>query len=202
MVTPRVIVLATTNPGKLREVAVLLNVAGARMLSLADFPAYPEPVEDGTTFAANAALKACYYSRMTGHWALADDSGLVVDALDGAPGILSARYAGPASDDQANNAKLVHALAGVPDDRRSARFRCAVALADGPTILATAEGVIEGRIIDHPRGLNGFGYDPHFLVPELDLTTAELSPEDKNRRSHRGQALRLILPKIASLLDG
>ena len=202
MVTPPVIVLATTNPGKLREVAAVLNVAGTRMLSLADFPAYPEPVEDGTTFAANAALKACYYSRMTGHWALADDSGLVVDALDGAPGILSARYAGPASDDQANNAKLVHALAGIPDDRRSARFRCAVALADGPTILATAEGVIEGRIIDHPRGRNGFGYDPHFLVPELDLTTAELSPEDKNRRSHRGQALRLILPKIASLLDG
>ncbi|MCH7701558.1 MAG: XTP/dITP diphosphatase [Planctomycetes bacterium] len=202
MVTPPAIVLATTNPGKLREVAAVLNVAGVRVLSLADFPAYPEPVEDGTTFAANAALKACYYSRMTGHWALADDSGLVVDALDGAPGILSARYAGPASDDQANNAKLVHALAGIPDDRRSARFRCALALADGQTVLATAEGIIEGRIIDHPRGLNGFGYDPHFLVPELDLTTAELSPEDKNRRSHRGQALRLILPKIASLLDG
>ncbi len=201
MVTPRVIVLATTNPGKLREVSAVFDVAGAALKSLSDFPAHPEPIEDGTTFAANAAIKACYYSRMTGHWALADDSGLVVDALDGAPGILSARYAGTPGDDQANNAKLVQALAGVPDDRRSARFRCAVALADGETILATAEGVIEGQIIDHPRGGNGFGYDPHFLVPELGLTTAELTPDEKNRRSHRGQALRIILPKIASLID-
>ena len=201
MVTPRVIVLATTNPGKLREVLAVLDVAGARLQSLSDFPAHPEPVEDGTTFAANAALKARYYSQMTNHWALADDSGLEVDALDRAPGILSARYAGTPGDDQANNAKLVQALAGVPDDRRTARFRCAVALADGQTILATAEGVIEGQIIDHPRGSNGFGYDPHFLVPELGLTTAELSPQEKNRRSHRGQALRVILPKIAALVD-
>lgn len=201
MVTPRVIVLATTNPGKLREVQAVLDVGGAQLKSLSDFPTYPEPVEDGTTFAANAALKACYYSRMTGHWALADDSGLVVDALDGAPGILSARYAGTQGDDQANNAKLVRAMVGVPDDRRSARFRCAVALSDGQNVLATAEGVIEGRIIDHPRGSNGFGYDPHFLVPDLGLTTAELSPEEKNRRSHRGQALRIILPKIAVLID-
>lgn len=200
MVTRRVIVLATTNPGKLREVLAVLDVAGARLKSLSDFPAHPEPVEDGTTFAANAALKARYYSQVTGHWALADDSGLEVDALDGAPGILSARYAGTPGDDQANNAKLVQALAGVPDDRRSARFRCAVALADGPTILATAEGVIEGRIIDHPRGSNGFGYDPHFLVPELGLTTAELSPAEKNRRSHRGQALRAILPTIVAMV--
>ncbi len=201
MVTPRVIVVATTNPGKLGEVLAVFNMAGARMRALSEFPPYPEPVEDGTTFAANAALKACYYSRMTGHWALADDSGLVVDALDGAPGIRSARYAGTRGDDQANNAKLIQALAGIPDDRRSARFRCAVALADGETVLATAEGVIEGRIIDHRRGRNGFGYDPHFLVPELGLTTAELTPEEKNRRSHRGQALRIIFPKIAVLMD-
>ncbi len=201
MVTPRVIVVATTNPGKLREVLAVLDVAGARLQSLSDFPQHPEPVEDGTTFAANAALKARYYSRMTGHWALADDSGLEVDALDGAPGILSARYAGTPGDDIANNTKLIQALAGVPHDRRTARFRCAVALADRHTILATAEGVIEGQIIDQPRGSNGFGYDPHFLVPELGLTTAELSAEEKNRRSHRGQALRAILPKIAALVD-
>ena len=197
---PRIIVLATTNPGKLGEVLAVFDVANARLQSLTDFPTYPEPVEDGTTFAANAALKARYYSRMTGHWALADDSGLVVDALDGAPGILSARYAGTPGDDHANNAKLIQALATVPDNQRSARFRCAVALADGQDILATAEGVIEGRIIDHPRGSNGFGYDPHFLVPQLGLTTAELSPDEKNRRSHRGQALRAILPTIVALL--
>lgn len=201
MVTQRVIVIATTNPGKLREVVALFDVAGVELRSLSDFDAMPEPVEDGTTFAANAAIKACFYSRLTGQWALADDSGLLVDLLDGAPGIHSARYAGIRSDDKANNAKLIDALHGIPTDRRTARFRCAAALADGDTILATAEGAIEGVIIDVPRGANGFGYDPHFLIPELGQTTAELSPAEKNRRSHRGQALRAILPKIAALVS-
>jgi XTP/dITP diphosphohydrolase len=195
-----VILVATRNPGKLREVRAILGEFGVGFGTLADFDDLPEAVEDGDTFEANAEAKAKHYSRLTGLWTLADDSGLMVDALDGAPGVRSARYAGAHGDDEANNARLIAALAGVPADRRTARFCCAVALADGDRILARGAGVIEGRIIDQPRGDNGFGYDPHFLVPEFGVTTAEMPPEQKNRISHRGRALQAIAPRLKALL--
>lgn len=195
----RALVIATTNPGKLREVQAVLSGVEIRLLSLSDFPAIDPPEEHGATFEEIAADKAMYYARRTGQWTLADDSGLEVDALGGAPGVHSARYAGADGDDAANNARLVRALAGVPPERRTARFRCAVALSDGQAILATASGVIEGQIVDEPRGSNGFGYDPHFFVPEYGMTTAQMPPEQKNRISHRGRALATIREQLDHL---
>jgi XTP/dITP diphosphohydrolase len=150
------------------------------------------PVEEtGTTFLANALLKARHAARLTGLPALADDSGLEVDALNGAPGVHSARYAGPEADDVANNARLLAALSGVPEAQRTARYRCVlvwIAGPDDPTPLV-AEGVWEGRILTEARGRGGFGYDPLFLDPESGLAAAELAADAKNARSHRGQAL-------------
>ena len=200
MTRRRRILVATKNLGKLREVVAVLGDLGVDFTTLAEVGDVADAVEDGDTLAANAAIKARHYSRLTGHWTLADDSGLEVDALTGDPGVHSARYAGPDRDSAANNAKLIARLAGIPGERRGARFRCAMALADGDRILATSTGTIEGRIIDQPRGSNGFGYDPHFLVPHLGLTTAEMPPEQKNLLSHRGQALRAIAPALHRLL--
>ena len=206
------ILIATGNPGKYREIIAVLSADGpdgplARWVSLAELDAaIAEPHEDGDTFAANAALKAHYYSKSSGRWTLADDSGLEVDALGGEPGVLSARYAGTSPGasrseaDRANNRKLIAALVGIPDERRTARFRCALALADGDRILAVAEGTIEGRIIDVARGRGGFGYDPHFFVSELGKTTAELPAAEKNRISHRGRALREMREKLNAVL--
>lgn len=200
---PRTILVATTNAGKLREVCAVLSTLPVELLQLGDIPRIEPPEENADTFEENAADKALYYARATGHWTLADDSGLEVDALDGAPGVRSARYAGAAGDDQANNGKLIKALVGVPKERRTARFRCAIALADAERVRASATGLIEGLIVETPRGANGFGYDPHFLVPTHGLTTAEMTPTLKNRVSHRGQALAAILPLIEQLLrDG
>ena len=177
------------------------------LTALRDYPGLPEPLEDADTFEGNARLKVLHYARLTGSWTLADDSGLQVDALGGEPGVRSARYAargdeiGPERcDDGVNNAKLIEKLAGVPPAKRTARFRCAIALASPDKVLATASGVVEGVIIDDPRGTNGFGYDPHFFVPELGMTTAEMPPAQKNRISHRGRALRAIRPAIERLL--
>lgn len=164
--------------------------------TLADFPPLPPPEEHGRTFAENAADKAMYYARALGVWALADDSGLEVDALQGAPGIHSARYAGSQGDDTANNRKLMEQLRHVSLDRRGAQFRCAVALANGATVVAAAEGSVRGVVIDEPRGANGFGYDPHFCLPDFGKTAAELSFELKNLVSHRGRALRALRPAI------
>ena len=204
----REILIATGNPAKRQEIAAVLGEGAAgviRWLGLSDLPAaIPEPVEDGNTFLDNAILKAQHYARAAGRWALADDSGLEVDALGGAPGVHSARYAGidggRATVDPANNRKLIEMLRGVPQPRRTARFRCVLALSDGDKILATADGVIEGQIIDMPRGAGGFGYDPHFLVPELGVTTAELPAIEKNRISHRGRALQALRPQIERLI--
>lgn len=212
----REILLATGNPGKAKEMSEIL--AGE---ALADKPPaargseqfvwrhlrefadhhWAEPVEDGDTFMANAELKAAYYARLSGLWTIADDSGLVVDALGGEPGVRSARYAGEPKSDQANNALLIRRLAGVPDARRSARFCCAVVLSDGQRVLARAEGKVEGRIIDVPRGTNGFGYDPHFWVDRFEMTTAEMAPDQKHAISHRGQALRQLREELAKLLE-
>jgi XTP/dITP diphosphohydrolase len=198
-VTPTLLI-ATTNAGKLREAWAILDGLDVRLVALKERPDLPVPTEDGNSFEENAELKALHYARLSGCPALADDSGLEVDVLDGAPGVQSARYAGPACDAAANNAKLIRELAGVPEAKRAARFRCVVALADPEGVLATASGMVEGVIIDHARGANGFGYDPHFLVPERGLTTAEMSPEQKNSISHRGKALRAIRPAIERLL--
>jgi len=204
----RTIVLATGNPGKLREIRQTLGDLPVQVLGLADLPSIEEPPEDGETFAANARDKAAYYARATGHWCLADDSGLVVDALDGRPGVYSARYAagdcppGAGRDviDPANNRKLLGELADVPDEKRTARFICALALADGDGILLEASGSVEGRIGHKPRGDNGFGYDPLFYLPDRDVTTAELPPEAKNAISHRGKATRQFAEMLKELL--
>lgn len=193
------LLLATRSAGKIREIEQLSRGAGWRWRGLNEFPDVPEAVEDGSTFRENALRKAAFYSQQTGLIALADDSGLEVDALSGEPGVHSAYYAGMPRDDAANNRKLVAALRGVPLDRRTARFRCAMTLADGAAILAETDGAIEGVIIDEPRGANGFGYDPHFLVPELGRTTAELPPDQKNEISHRGRALRAMFRRMAML---
>ena len=197
---PRTILIATTNRGKLSEIAAVMADAPITWIGLADVPAMPECVEDGATFEANAEKKAMYYARRSGHWTLADDSGLEVDALGGEPGVHSARYAGEPKSDARNNALLIARLAAVPDGRRTARFRCALALAGDGQILARAAGAVEGVIVDTPRGVNGFGYDPHFLVPSRGQTMAELAADEKNRISHRGQALVALKQALRPLL--
>jgi XTP/dITP diphosphohydrolase len=187
------IVLATRNAGKIRELEALLAGHGLTVVGLDAFPELGEIEETGSTFAENAALKARTVAEATGLAALADDSGLMVDALDGAPGVYSARYSGPGATDEGNNRKLLAALAGVPAERRSCRFVSVVAAhaPNGAEILA--EGRWEGRVLEAPRGAGGFGYDPLFFDPELGRSAAELSREDKNARSHRGRALRSLL---------
>jgi XTP/dITP diphosphohydrolase len=185
---PRIVV-ATTNPGKVREVSAVLAELGVEVLALP--PDLPEPEEDGVTFEENARIKAVAYARALGEWCLADDSGLEVDALGGAPGVLSARYAGTEGSreerDERNNQKLLRALALVSDDELAARFVCAMCLAapDG-SVVAETRGTFEGVVTRTPRGNNGFGYDPMLLIPELGRTSAELSSAEKNARSHRG----------------
>jgi XTP/dITP diphosphohydrolase len=196
------IVLATHNPGKLKEMREITTGWPVRWQSLEDYSSIGPVAETGDTFAANARLKAIGYAAQTGHWTLADDSGLEVDALDGAPGVHSARYAGEPKDDGANNRKLLAALAEVPAELRTARFRCAMALVRGDEILVETTGTFEGVIIDEPRGANGFGYDPLFLVPDLGKTSAELPAEVKNARSHRGQALQALLGELEGMLAG
>ena len=193
------IVAATHNRGKLHEIAAALAGLPVRLRSLNDCPGAPDVVEDGDTFAANASKKARAIAVYTHHYALADDSGLAVDALGGAPGVHSARYAGANADDDANLHKLLAALAAVPARPRSARFICVIALADPAGRIALAEGRVEGEIIATPRGQNGFGYDPVFLYPPLGRTFAELTPPEKLAVSHRGIALRGLAEKIRDL---
>ncbi len=200
MVTSQSILIATTNKGKLREVREILSGLPVELATLDAYPNVPDAVEDADTFEGNAAKKALHYAALCGGWTLADDSGLVVDALGGEPGVYSARYAGPDATDSDNNAKLIAALADVPPEERTARFCCAVALADVDGVLASVFGTVEGVIVDEPHGDNGFGYDPHFFVPTEGMTTAQMQPELKNRISHRGQAFRAVRPKIEALL--
>lgn len=200
MSAPRLLI-ATSNRGKVREVRAMLAGKNLELLTLDDFPGVAEAVEDGVTFEENARKKALHYHRLTGVATLADDSGLEVDALGGQPGIHSARFGGRQGDDAANNAKLVDMLRGVPIERRSARFQCVVALACRGEVSAVAQGTVEGVILDEPRGEMGFGYDPLFLLPDFGLTKAQLPLETKNQHSHRGQAVRNILPAISKLLE-
>jgi len=187
------LVMATANKGKVREIAHELTLAGLKGItpvSLNELPPIAEPLEDQPTFSGNAIKKAQHYAAATGLLCLADDSGLCVDVLGGAPGVLSARYAGEPCDDAANNQKLVAALAGIALERRTARFVCSMALASPQAVLTVVTDEVRGLIVDEPRGTNGFGYDPHFFLPELGKTTAELSMQHKSQLSHRGKATR------------
>jgi XTP/dITP diphosphohydrolase len=191
------IVLASNNAGKLREIEALLSPAGLRMVTQGAL-GIDAPEETGTTFVENAILKARHAAQASGEPAIADDSGLEVDALDGAPGIYSARYAGAGSSDEANCDKLLQALAERPGYPRSARFQCVLVYmrhAADPTPLI-CQGTWEGLILDAPRGNNGFGYDPIFGVPTHGCSSAELDPDTKNILSHRGQALRMLVTDL------
>lgn len=191
------LVLATGNQGKLAELRQLLEGTGIQVLPQSDF-GVPDAEETGLSFIENAILKARHAAAHTGLPAMADDSGIEVDALNGAPGIYSARYAGVHGDDAANNARLLAALEGLPTAERGARFYCAVAFlrhAEDPTPVI-AEGIWEGRILESARGEGGFGYDPLFFDPALDRSAAELDPAEKNRVSHRAQALRAIAERL------
>lgn len=196
----QIVVLASSNADKVREINELLAGLDYAVVPQSQF-GVPEVEETGLTFVENAILKARNAARHTGHPAVADDSGIEVDALNGAPGVHSARYAGAGASDRANVDKLLAALRGVPDAERTARFRCVMVYlrhADDPTPVI-AQGTWEGRIATEPRGANGFGYDPVFLVPDRDCTSAELAPEEKNQLSHRGQALRALLASLRNL---
>lgn len=188
----RELIVATKNAGKLREIRALLSGLSIKVTSLADYPSAPEIVEDGATFAANAAKKALTVSRYTGKLVMGEDSGLEVASLDNAPGVYSARFSGPQATDHTNNLKLLRALRGVPLDQRQARYRCCVAIAEGDTLIQTVSGRCSGLIGLRPRGTHGFGYDPLFLLPRYQQTFGELDPAVKSRLSHRARALKKL----------
>jgi XTP/dITP diphosphohydrolase len=195
------LVIATANPGKAREFRQMLGDERFAWSDLASHPQISGVEETGATFRANACLKASHYAQSLKSWALADDSGLAVDALGGKPGVYSARWAqmnNAGKGDADNNATLLKQIEDVPDDQRTARFVCCLALADERgRILLTAQDSVEGVLLRQPRGINGFGYDPLFFFPELGKTTAELPPEQKHAISHRGKALR----RMRALMD-
>lgn len=190
------IVVATQNTGKITEIVQALAHLSVKVIPLSDCGIFPEPFEDGTTFEDNAIIKARHYACLTGKTCLADDSGLEVDALGKAPGVHSARYAGEDATDEDNNRKLLQALQDVPVTKRTGRFRCVLALATPHKVLLTAEGVCEGLILLQPQGDQGFGYDPLFLMTNLHKTLAQITVEEKNRISHRGQALKKFVARI------
>ena len=194
------IVVATQNKGKIAEIVLALRELPVTVLALSDFGPIPEAVENGTSFLENALLKARHYAKYTGKACLADDSGLEVDALLGAPGIYSARFAGENSDDDRNNEKLLAELSKVEKNQRNARFRCVLAFVDMDETFLTADGICEGRIGQEMQGTGGFGYDSLFYLPELNKTMAELSKSEKNAISHRGQALASMAIKLGGYL--
>ncbi len=200
------ILVATTNPGKIAELKAMLG-GDMRWLSLADVHDIPEVAEDGATFAENARKKALGYAKAAGLWTIADDSGLVVDALDGAPGVISARFSGeklPGDErtliDHRNIAKVLELLQGVPENKRTARFVCRLCLASPEQVLIETEGTVEGLITKQEAGEGGFGYDPIFFVPSLNKTVAQLASKEKNTISHRGNAIRKFSPLLDELL--
>jgi XTP/dITP diphosphohydrolase len=193
------LLVATRNPGKLKEIRALLAPLSITVRGLMDFPDLPEIVEDGRSFAENAEKKASTIARLTGRLTLADDSGLEVAALGGAPGIHSARYAGAAADDAANNRKLLTSLATLPPAQRAAAFVCVMALCAPEGGCRTFAGRLAGAIVDEARGTEGFGYDPLFVVAGDDRTLAEIPLDEKNRISHRAQALAQV---VAVLQEG
>jgi XTP/dITP diphosphohydrolase len=205
------VLVATSNEGKVRDLVGAAVAHGIEIVTLPDFPALPAVIEDGSTFEANARKKAEHYSHYCeGDMVIADDSGLEVDALKGAPGVRSARYAADEhtphdhagnSDDEANNARLLRELHDVPEEFRTGRFVCVIAVARNGHTLATFHGQAEGIILHAPRGSNGFGYDPLFFFPQIEKTFAELTAEEKAKYSHRGAAFRLFLEWADHLED-
>lgn len=199
------LLIGTQNSGKVVEIKRILGGIPAELISLNDLPEIASPVEDGATFLDNAMIKAMYYFEQSGIMAMADDSGLEVDALSGAPGVRSARYGGEGLNDSDRTALVLEQMRGVADDKRSARFRCVIAVA-GPGMpngcYITAEGVVDGMITREPRGDNGFGYDPIFVPNGEIRTTAELSESEKDALSHRGIALRSLKLDLLEILSG
>ncbi|MBN1621583.1 MAG: XTP/dITP diphosphatase [Endomicrobiales bacterium] len=184
------IVLATRNKHKVREITEILGSTSIKVLSLSDFKKIPEVVEDGSTLEENAVKKARVIALRLKRWTLADDTGLEVSYLNGAPGVYSARFAGPGCSYEDNNKKLLELLEGLPAEKRKAKFRCVIALSDPKGKARTAEGSVTGVIAERTRGRNGFGYDPLFFIPRYKKTFAELDSGTKNRISHRGKALK------------
>lgn len=194
------IVLASRNRKKAGEISALLAPHGFEVVPVDDFADVPEVVEDGDSFAENAAKKATEVAQAIGQWVMGEDSGLCVDALDGAPGIYSARYSGDGATDERNNDRLLAELSDVPDDRRGAGYVCSVALSDpAGGVRAAVEGTCRGRIVHQPRGTGGFGYDPLFLIPEYHRTFGELSPAVKQCLSHRARAFARFIPSLLAL---
>jgi len=195
------LVIATSNQHKLKEFKSLLQGFPLTILSLKDFPDIPAVVEDGKNFYENALKKALTVARHTDKLTVADDSGIEVDALEGKPGVYSARFAGEDATDEANNAKLLKELKGVTSDRRGACFKCVLVIAPPDGETAFVEGTCSGCIIQEARGEYGFGYDPLFLVPEYDKTFSEITPEEKNKISHRARALQKLLKILPNYLN-
>ncbi|MEX1253609.1 MAG: XTP/dITP diphosphatase [Dehalococcoidia bacterium] len=198
---PRLLI-ATNNPGKVAEFRQLLDGCGWELVTPAELGLNLEVEESGQTYSENARIKAEAYAQASGLVTLADDSGLEVDALGGRPGIFSARYAGPDRTDEERVQTLLQELSDVPDEQRSARFRAVIAIAEPGGPVELTEGTVEGRIAREPRGANGFGYDPVFLLPERGLTTAELPPGEKHAISHRGVAARKARVVLERMLRG
>lgn len=207
---PRTLYLASTNPGKLREFRAAALPHGVLVEALPGISQLPPCIEDGETFEANACKKALHYAAFTEDLVFADDSGICVDALGGTPGVYSARFAGPHATDEANNETLLEELKAIPKngdlllsfpwgEAFRAHYECVIALAQKGTILATAEGRVEGGIITAPRGRGGFGYDPYFFYPPLGQTFAEVSAEEKFAVSHRGIAFRRLLERLPQI---
>lgn len=200
MKLPELIIIGTRNAHKIEEINDKLRGLPSEFKGLDAYPDAPDVVEDGETFLDNACKKAGELAQATGEWVMADDSGLEVDALGGAPGVLSARYAGVHGDYEGNNRKLLSEMAGVPAEKRTARFCCVIALAKpGGGIVFTVEGTMEGLIAEKPKGRHGFGYDPVFYLPDRERTVAELTLEEKNQISHRARAVEAFREKLLSL---
>lgn len=196
------VVLASRNLKKAGEIRDLLAPYAIPLVAVAEFPDVPEVIEDGTTFAENAAKKARETALAVQHWAIGEDSGLRVDFLKGAPGVYSARYSGEGATDAKNNAKLMQELAGVPAEKRGAGYVCHVAVSDPQgNIVLSFEDTCRGRMLEGPRGENGFGYDPYFLVREYHETFGELSPLVKQQISHRARAFRRLIPGLLKVLS-
>ena len=195
------IVVATKNPGKIREMTAAFRELPVELVALASFGRLPDAVEDGETFAANAEIKARFYMQATGVACLADDSGLEVEALGGAPGVYSARFAGYHADDAANNAKLLDELTRAGRAQSAAAYRCALAFVDTNERLLLASGSCQGTVKKEPRGVGGFGYDPYFYIEE-NKTMAELTLQEKDKISHRGNALREMAKLLNVYLSG
>lgn len=195
------IVLATRNPHKAEELKELLKDLDLKILSLSDFPEIPEVDEGSETFRENAVKKALIVARLIDKIALADDSGLEVDALGGSPGVLSSRFAGPGATDEENNEKVLTLLKGVPKEKRKAKFRCIIAVAQPTGEVEAVEGTLEGEIGFRPEGKAGFGYDPLFIVPEYGKTVAQLGRDIKNRISHRAKAVEEAKRILRRMMD-